>query len=199
MKENYCSILEYISMFELMDREYNTSLFFSKNRESDHCRLFLAQVSNYVLAACPGKSPRNICGITLNSLPYQISRRKRHCIYNNNHHMKWGHIFSSPFALAGWPTLPVCCHVEQTVYMCTKGKLGKLLVTIRGPLIGVPELCFDVPIIKENMNVRHSRCRYTFSIKCNGLENLSRQDIKWTSQKLRYICLWILTEHTFFM
>jgi hypothetical protein len=32
MKENYCSILEYISMFELMDREYNTSFFFQRIR-----------------------------------------------------------------------------------------------------------------------------------------------------------------------
>jgi len=83
MKENYYSILEYISMFELMDREYYTSIFFEEQGIRS-----LQVIPRYVLAACPGKSPRNISGITLNNLPHQISRRKRHFIYNNNHHMK---------------------------------------------------------------------------------------------------------------
>ena len=70
-------------MFELMDREYYTSIFFEEQGIRS-----LQVIPRYVLAACPGKSPRNISGITLNNLPHQISRRKRHFIYNNNHHMK---------------------------------------------------------------------------------------------------------------
>ena len=46
MKENYYSILEYISMFELMDREYYTSIFFEEQGIRS-----LQVIPRYVLAA----------------------------------------------------------------------------------------------------------------------------------------------------
>ena len=101
----------------------------------------------------------------------------------------------------GWMTHIACLmHVEQTVYMCTKGKLGKLLVTIRGPLIGV--LCG-----KLNYALTHYKREYeckAFQMQVHFIHEMqwlrkSLASIYWVSEQVkRYICLWILTEHTFY-
>ena len=118
-------------------------------------------------------------------ISFQISRRKMHCIIYSNHHMK-GNIFASPFALAEWPMVPVCC-MYSTLFICAlKKKLGKFLITRAFNWYSVENWIMLWPNIKENLNVRYSDA-VTLTNQIQGL----RKSHASISQKAYVSWVWL--------